>query len=56
MEITRKGLNWIKRLFRGGKLPQNRPHNYSKNAWGYKVRGKQTPAMTLYLSLGASHE
>lgn len=53
MEITRKGLNWIKRLFRAGKLSQNRPHNYSKNAWSYRVHGKPTPAMALYLRLEA---
>lgn len=35
------------------KIAKNRPHFYSKNAWSYISKNKLTPAMALYLKLGA---
>ena len=51
MNIIRKGLNWIKGLIWGipTKQGKNRPHSYSKNAWSYHARGKQTPATQLLI-------
>lgn len=51
-----KWFNWLfekTRLLRITKRTKNRPHFISKNAWSYRKQGKLTPAMALYLNLGA---
>ena len=55
MNITQKGLNWLKKLIwrTPTKHIKKRPHFYSKNAWSYHVRGKLTPAKQLLIHLGA---
>ncbi|MDY3123603.1 MAG: hypothetical protein SOW21_04340 [[Actinobacillus] rossii] len=48
--VFKRIFNWFKPK---QKVHQNRPHFMSKNAWSYCKQGKLTPAMALYLKLGA---